>query len=89
MFEEKKLKGMNLLRVFNECKLEDDLTIITYIAGERVMLASGTADNLLTVLGSRILRAYVISADKFRDGAYSVVIDLEKEGSYAWNIIRN
>lgn len=84
MFDEKKLKGMNLLAVFNECKLEDDLTIITNIAGKRAMLASGTADNLLTVLGSRILRAYVISADKFRDGGYSVVIDLEKEGSYAW-----
>lgn len=83
MFEEKKLKGMNLLAVFNECKMEDDLTIITYIAGERAMLASGTADNLLTVLGSRILRSYVISADKFRDGGYSVVIDLEKEGSNA------
>ena len=83
MFDEKKLKGMNLLAVFNECKLEDDLTIITNIAGKRAMLASGTADNLLTVLGSRILRAYVISADKFRDGGYSVVIDLEKEGSYA------
>lgn len=83
MFEEKKFKGKNLLAVFNECKLDDDLTIIIYIAGKRVMLASGTADNLLTVLGSRILRAYVISADNFRDGAYSVVIDLEKEGSYA------
>lgn len=84
MFDEKKLKGMNLFAVFNECKLEDDLTIIIYIAGKRAMLASGTADNLLTVLGSRIFRAYVISADKFRDGGYSVVIDLEKEGSYAW-----
>lgn len=84
MFEEKKFKGKNLLAVFNECKLDDDLTIIIYIAGKRVMLASGTADNLLTVLGSRILRAYVISADNFRYGAYSVVIDLEKEGSYAW-----
>lgn len=73
MFEEKKFKGKNLLAVFNECKLDDDLTIITYIA-----------DNLLTVLGSRIFRAYVISADNFRDGAYSVIIDLEKEGSYAW-----
>lgn len=83
MFEEKKLEGKNLLAVFNECEL-DDLTIITYIAGKRAMLASGTADNLLTVLGSRILRAYIISADKFRDGGYSVVIDLEKEGSYIW-----
>lgn len=83
MFEKKKLEGMNLLAVFNECKLEDDLTIITYIAGKRAMLASGTADNLLNVLGARIMRAYVVSADNFRDGAYSVVIDLEKEGSYA------
>ena len=80
MFEEKKFKGKNLLAVFNECKLDDDLTIITCIAGKRVVLISGTADNLLTVLGSVVVRAYVISADKYRDGAYSVVIDLEKEG---------
>lgn len=84
MFEDKNLKGMNLLAVFNECKLEDDLTIITYIDGKRELLASGTADNLLTVLGSQILRRYVVSADKYRDGRYSVVIDLEKVGSYAW-----
>ena len=80
MFEGKKLEGMNLLAVFNECKLEDDLTIITYIAGKRAMLASGTADNLYNVLGARIMRAYVVSADKYRDGGYSVVINLEKEG---------
>lgn len=84
MIEEKNLEGMKLLAVFNECKLEDDQTIITYIDGKRAMLASGTADNLLTVLGSVILRRYVVSADKYRDGGYSVVIDLQKEGTYAW-----
>ena len=44
------------------------------------MLASGIIDDLLSVLGAVILKAYVVSVDKYRDGAYGVVIDLEKEG---------
>ena len=77
---EKNLEGMKLLKVFNELKLGDDVTLVTYITGKRAVLASGIIDDLFAVLGAVIFKAYVVSVDKYRDGGYTVVIDLEKEG---------